>query len=157
MSKKGGRVGREKCYNSDQLSGVRSLNYSEMWTACQCRGLSRSCGATPHTHDSFKLLEMAFYQSIYPSIYSLNLTLTQLPTRFLFSFLTLKSPFVTTKAWPSIHASYTNLLTCSEAENWMAHPNPKPATFFFTEKHSECISKDPPASKPGSYNDELLA
>lgn len=35
-ARKGGREGREKCYNSDLLSGVRSVNYSEMWTACQC-------------------------------------------------------------------------------------------------------------------------
>lgn len=77
-----------------------------MWTACQCRGLSRSCGATPHTHTwFFQTFRNGLYQSIYPSIYSLNQTLTQLPTSFLFSFLTLKSPFVTTKAWPSIQVT----------------------------------------------------
>lgn len=45
----GGSAVWEKCYNSELLSGVRSLNYSEMWTACQCWGLSQSCGQH-HTH-----------------------------------------------------------------------------------------------------------
>lgn len=49
----GGSVVWEKCYNSELLSGVRSLNYSEMWTACQWRGLSQSCGATLHTAHCF--------------------------------------------------------------------------------------------------------
>lgn len=65
----GGSVVWEKCYNSELLSGVRSLNYSEMWTACQCWGLSLSCGATPHTLHCFMCPELLVkLPYIYPSV-----------------------------------------------------------------------------------------
>lgn len=51
----GGRGRRKKGWTERNVItqsrslGVRSLNYTEMWTACQCGGLSQSCGAAAHS------------------------------------------------------------------------------------------------------------
>lgn len=78
---RGGRL-RDKCYNLKPLSGVRSLNYAEMWTACQWWGLSQSYGMTPHTHDFRSLLgftvrqgliHLNIYLSVCTSVYTVSL------------------------------------------------------------------------------------
>lgn len=83
----GGSAVWEKCYNSELLSGVRSLNYSEMWTACQCWGLSQSCGQH-HTHYTLLYVQYCWSNSpIYLSIcWSVRLSVHH------------------GHSWPSIHA-----------------------------------------------------